>query len=147
MELSNAPNLRNTVLHAMTHACQPNATMLKHPLSFHDGKITGYEGLSLVVKLYDGTKTQFQAFEEAFAEREAAQFPGYYNTNSSYFAAGRHALEAFPVSEYPDAYRWVETNDVPDFVRGELHMSPAQPVTGTEIGDLMQVYDKIFYTR
>lgn len=118
--------------------------MLESPLPFSDGKITGYEGLSLIVQRTNGQNTKFQPFEEAMAERNAALLGGYNTTSPAYFTIGKFTLATFP-AECSEAAEYVKQSDVPGFVRAALHLSPENPVNGNEIEQLMSLYNDMFY--
>ncbi len=132
-------SIRNTVLHAMTHACpQTENTILPKPIPIKDGLIIGYQGASLVVKLKNGKQTLFTKFEEGLCERNASFFPGYYNFNDHYFSVGKLARQHFPQGQDPMSL--ARKNDVPGLASAVLH----RPFESSpdDIQEIMSLYQK-----
>ena len=108
-------SLRKIVLHAMTHACQPDApNILPRPIPLGSVTIIGYHGASVMVRLRDGQQTFFRKMEEGLCERNASFFPGYTISHRGYFAAGKLARQHFP--EGRDTMALIRNNDVPGLI-------------------------------
>lgn len=131
-------SVRNIILHAMTHACQPEKpTMLSEPIPFPDGWIIGYQGASIMVRLRNGNQTYFRKMEEGMCERNASFFPGYSVPNLQYLSVGKLARQHFPQEQ--DTMRYVRHNDVPGIVAVILNETEISP---GDIDKVIRMYQK-----
>jgi hypothetical protein len=132
-------SIRNTVLHAMTHACPQNEpTMLLQPVPFHDGLIIGYHGAAIIVKLKNHKQTFFRKLEEGLCERNASFFPGYSISNKHYFSVGKLARQHFPQGQ--DTMSLIRNNNVPGLISIILNR-PIQSLSD-DIEKVMSLYQK-----
>lgn len=131
-------SIRNTILHAMTHACQrDNPLMLSEPTPFKDGLILGYQGAAIMVKLRNGEQTFFRKMEEGLCERNASFFSGYSVHHRGYSAVGKLARQHFPQGQ--DLMTLIQNNDVPGMAAIILNKTEASP---REIAIIMDIYQK-----
>lgn len=134
-------DMRNIVLHAMTHACKADKpTRLAAPIPFVDGKIIGYHGANIVVKIGSGEPTKFTKIEEGMAERAASVFPNYTVTDPRYHAVGQLALTQFPLDRYPTLHNRVKKNDVPALARVRFGLSADTAVSASHLEAMMSEY-------
>jgi hypothetical protein len=88
-------NIRDTILHAMTHACKAEPMKLQTPITLSDGAVvTGIDGFSLEVDLPGEGESKFTKIEEGFAEALAyALDKNYSTTDPSYHGVGSLSIE------------------------------------------------------
>lgn len=136
-------NVRDIVLHAMTHACTPdNATPLIPYLGIPDGQATGYSGLKVETILNSGQKSLFILMEEGMAERNAFSFPGYTPPNHpGYEAIRKLTTQLLPLTD-SNAHLLAKQNDVEAFVRKELNLPKNIKIMGNDIQAVMNKYQK-----
>lgn len=131
-------SFRNTILHAMTHACHSDSPqMLSEPIRFKDGLIIGYHGAAIMVKLRNGEQTFFRKMEEGLCERNASFFSGYSVHHRGYFAVGELARRHFPQGQ--DVMTLIQNNDVPRMAAIILNKTETSP---SDIGKVMDMYQK-----
>lgn len=140
-----APDVRGDVLHAMTHACQPNESTPTTPFILSSGDsfiiITGYHGATVLFTDANGTPGQkFTKTEEALAERNAHVFPGYGTNNREQIELGREALGHFPLTSTLDVTRFTKTNDYPGIVRVVMGLNPNESVEPDHVYETMKKY-------
>ncbi len=130
--------MRNTVLHAMTHAnVKDSHTILGERFSTQPGvDAYGYQGAAILVLLSNGEKSAFRKIEEAICERNASYFPGYTIGISQYAKITKLAKEHFTNDSI---IGWVENNDVPSIV-GSIVGRPPNEVTPEDIKKVMTMY-------
>lgn len=129
-------SFRNTILHAMTHACKPDSPkMLSEPIRFKDGLIVGYQGAAIMVKLRNGQQS-FRKMEEGLCERNASSFSGYSVPNRRYFAVGKLARQHFPKEQ--DPMTLIQNNDVHRLAAIILNKTEASPSDVEKVMDLYQ---------
>lgn len=133
-------DLRNSVLHAMTHACQPDSptTIAQNYLIEPGVEAYGYHGASILVTLKNGEKTAFRKIEEGICERNASYFEGYNILDSRYFAVGKLARQHFTNDL---VVGWVKRNDIPALVASLIGKQPNN-VTQDDIRHVMTMYMK-----
>ncbi len=108
-------DLRNTVLHAMTHACLPDGAESITPQPYFGDQIVGYSGASLEVLTAADKKTRIDHLEEALAEMFASSFKGY-ASNPGYVRAGTLALNEFAGHDPRVIWELLRKHDVPGLV-------------------------------
>lgn len=143
IELGPEGDVRNIILHAMTHACKPDkSTLLPDPLPFADGVIRGYHGFTILVTAKDGREINFTKIEEAMSERNASFFPGYTIEDDRYFALGSLARQNFPFDRFPGISEGFRTNDVPALIRARFNLSQSTSLTANHHNILMDQYQQ-----
>lgn len=147
IELGPKGDVRNIILHAMTHACKPDKpTLLPDPLPFADGTISGYHGFTVLAKAKDGRDINFTLIEEAMAEYNASVFSGYIIESDRYFALGSLARRDFPFDRFPGIGEGFRTNDVPALIRARFNLSKPVPLTTNHHTILMDQYQQAWVT-
>ena len=88
-----ADAIRRITLHAMTHACkvaQPRLLSEPSAIQGNQGSITGYEGLTFLIRLPSGEDTKFPWIEEGAAETLAKAVDNdYVGTSPQYHRLGQ----------------------------------------------------------
>lgn len=145
IRLGEATDVEFEILHAMSHACQPDKpTLLEKPLPYVDGIIRGFHGLNIMVTTKYGEETNFTLFEEGMAERNASYFSGYTVSDPRYFAIGNLTRTRIPLDKYPNAHKWNQVNNVPLFLQVVLNLPPGMFITAAHIQDAMLVYQNVW---
>ena len=111
--------IRDTTIHSLTHACQPEATQLSNPVVLGDGsQVNALQGMSLLVTRPDGTQTGFRAIEEGVCEALAVKLnPDYTVSDFSYFQLGSLTISIMNTwSSAQDVARMAQSNDVFGYV-------------------------------
>jgi hypothetical protein len=135
--ISNKDELRNTIIHSLSHA-DTRTIMLATPLNFSDGQIIGYKGVAIMVRLKSGEVTFWTRLEEGICERNAVKVNSQYTVhNASYFAVGKKALEHFPNA---DIMPYVRSNNIPALIGIILNKDPLK-VTVADIESVMSMYE------
>jgi len=143
IELGAEGDVRNIVLHSMTHACVPDKpNMFSEPFAFSEGWILGYHGLSILVQLHDGTETAFRKIEEGVCERNASFLGSYSVTSEAYFRVGTLTKEYFPKGSNADQY--AKMNDVHGFTATFFGVD-RNAITLDHVVQLMAIYNSAYH--
>lgn len=142
IHLDPATNIRNTMLHALTHADQKDeAGGLTHHISIPEGYIVGFHGASLKVTLENGEETFFRKIEEGIAERNASSFRGYSTTHPALHKVGIQARKDFP--KRVDVMQHIRRNDFRSLTAIALRIK-RDDVRDKDIVTLMDRYNRIW---
>jgi hypothetical protein len=145
--VSNQPDIKNIVLHAMTHASRPEeSTVLEQSLIGSGGEILAFTGLTIAIHLADKPNEirYFSLFEEGMAERNAASFKDYPASDPIYHALGLTTLRYFPHSEGNKDHELVVRSDVPNFVRRILNIPESQQVGAEDVFHAISLYSEVY---
>lgn len=136
-------DIRDNVLHAMTHACQPDNFTPVTPFRIRGAVVVGYHGASVkVTPDSTGEENYFRKVEEGIAERNASWFQGYEVGHRALFEVGSEALSDFPLQAGDLVEEWVKSNDMPQIVREILRLPPGSPVGPEELESAMTKYQQ-----
>ena len=130
--------MRNTILHAMSHAFQNDKpTLLTKKFSFYDASAYAYHGASILVLSDNGEETAFRKMEEGICERNASFFKNYTVTDPRYFALGKLARKHFPQGS--QVVEFMRNNDVLGIV-GLVLNKPKEKVAEEDVIKVSSIY-------
>jgi hypothetical protein len=133
------PQIRNAILHSMTHACSSkNPWFADKPFPYSNGWIFGYQGASVLLKTNAGEETKFRLIEEGIAERNASIFSGYSTIHPEYINIRQLAIKQF--SETTDIMSIIGDNDFKKISSIILEKSE-NVITPVDIENAMKLYE------
>lgn len=136
--------IQDTILHAMGHGCMGPEILLSNKVDIGQGqKAYGYQGLTFLMELANGTKTKFTKVEEGMLEVFALNIePNYGKKADSYMRL--RSISQMIIQKWvsvDEVNKYLKTSDVSGLLQ-KIYGKPR--ISNVEIANIIDIYSELF---